>query len=117
MINKIDNNMKDKINKGVYYVFFDCRYSVFDEERVEIEYSDERELVKKLLMVKCESEEEVVESYFINNKGGMSFDDVVDDVIENKDEYGYLLNEELLGVCEFWFNKLYKEEYNKVDLK
>jgi hypothetical protein len=105
-----NNNM---INKGVYYVFCDCRYNVFDEERVEVEYSDERELVKKLLMVKCESEEEVVESYFIN-KGDMSFDDVVDDVIENKDEYGYLLNEELCGVSEFWFNKLYKEEYNKV---
>ena len=115
MINKIDNNMKDKINKGLYYVFFDCRGCLFEVEKVMIGWDNEEELVSKLLMVKGESKEEVVKSYYINNKGDMSFDDIVKDIIEDEGnkEFGYMLNEELCGVSEEMFNEVYKKEYNK----
>lgn len=110
--NNINNN--NMINKGVYYVFFDCRGCLFDVEKVEIEYNNEEELVKKLLMVKCKSEEEVVESYY-NNKGDMSLDDIIKDVIEDdgNKEFGYMLNEELCGVSEEMYNEVYKKEYNR----
>ncbi len=97
--------------KKNYIVGLESRGFMIDCEKVVVEFDGERELISKLLLEMNGSERDVIENYYLNEDGGMSFDDIVDDVIEGRCEVSgmYNLNEELIVMSEYEYEKLKRE--------